>query len=259
MSILLVSILPLVGLSCWLLLQLILWWGRSKHMRRLAVALMAKLPLQLQAGLDFLVGQQQQEPATHWLARQLVYLALTLLFISLPPLHWIGLTMLLFAGVALLRLRSAVRELYREALTDLPPLLDVIAMLLKSGSSLSSAWFHLAASAQPGVLAREARRVQQALVHGESQLDALQAFAQRLPLREVEQFVQVCQHSLATGGNLAETLMFQAQQRREERLIRLEKQAQEAPVKLLLPLVACFFPVSFLILLGPIFLRFSTS
>ena len=43
-----------------------------------------------------------------------------------------------------------------------------------------------------------------------------------------------------------------ATQMRIERTQRAEKLAQEAPVKLLLPLVLCIFPTLFLMLLGPI-------
>jgi len=41
--------------------------------------------------------------------------------------------------------------------------------------------------------------------------------------------------------------------------MRAEKMANEAPVKMLFPLVACIFPAVFLILLGPILLQMLRS
>lgn len=54
----------------------------------------------------------------------------------------------------------------------------------------------------------------------------------------------------------AETLSGQAEQARNEQQLEAEKLAQEVGVKLLLPLVTCFFPVTFLLILGPIFIGY---
>jgi tight adherence protein C len=58
------------------------------------------------------------------------------------------------------------------------------------------------------------------------------------------------------GANMGPTLRILAEQRRVERFQRAEKQAMEAPVKLLLPLVAFIFPVTFIILMFPIVMKF---
>ena len=50
-------------------------------------------------------------------------------------------------------------------------------------------------------------------------------------------------------------LRIQADQMRQRRFERAEKQANEAPVKMLFPLVAFIFPAVFLVLLGPIILQ----
>jgi tight adherence protein C len=57
------------------------------------------------------------------------------------------------------------------------------------------------------------------------------------------------------GSSLGATLRAQASQRREERFLRAEKLALEAPVKMMLPLVLFFFPLIFLVLGYFIFLR----
>jgi tight adherence protein C len=50
-------------------------------------------------------------------------------------------------------------------------------------------------------------------------------------------------------------LRIQADAIRIKRFMRAEKLANEAPVKMLFPLVAFIFPVVFLIMLGPIIAR----
>ena len=58
------------------------------------------------------------------------------------------------------------------------------------------------------------------------------------------------------GSSLHDTLKSQAEQRLDERFHRAEKLAMEAPVKLIVPLVVFIFPLTFIILLFPIVMRF---
>jgi tight adherence protein C len=54
------------------------------------------------------------------------------------------------------------------------------------------------------------------------------------------------------GTPLGNVLRVLSTQMRLERTQRAEKLANEAPVKLLLPLIFCIFPTLFLMLFGPI-------
>ena len=55
-----------------------------------------------------------------------------------------------------------------------------------------------------------------------------------------------------TGGSLGDVLSDQARQRRQERFLRAEKLANQAPVKMLFPLIALLFPITFIIIGFPI-------
>ena len=57
------------------------------------------------------------------------------------------------------------------------------------------------------------------------------------------------------GVSIGAILRIQSEQIRSRRFMRAEKLANEAPVKMLFPLVAFIFPAVFLILLGPIVLQ----
>ena len=57
------------------------------------------------------------------------------------------------------------------------------------------------------------------------------------------------------GVSLGATLRIQSDQVRSRRFIRAEKMANEAPVKILFPLVVFIFPAVFMILLGPIVMQ----
>jgi tight adherence protein C len=57
------------------------------------------------------------------------------------------------------------------------------------------------------------------------------------------------------GVAIGAILRIQADQMRQRRFERAEKLANEAPVKMLMPLMMCIFPSVFLILMGPIIAR----
>ena len=58
------------------------------------------------------------------------------------------------------------------------------------------------------------------------------------------------------GSSMAKTLRLQSDQRRTERFQRAEKQAMQAPVKLIFPLIMFIFPVTFIVLGFPIVMKF---
>ncbi|MGC9128865.1 MAG: type II secretion system F family protein, partial [Acidithiobacillus sp.] len=58
------------------------------------------------------------------------------------------------------------------------------------------------------------------------------------------------------GGSLGPVLKAQAEQRREERFLRAEKAALEAPVKLLAPLIMFIFPIVFIVLTFVIYMKY---
>ena len=78
--------------------------------------------------------------------------------------------------------------------------------------------------------------------------------AERLDIQEITGFVSSIIQAEKMGASLGNVLRVQSEQRRNERFQRAEKQAMEAPVKLVFPLV--MFPVTFIILLFPIAMKF---
>lgn len=68
-------------------------------------------------------------------------------------------------------------------------------------------------------------------------------------------FVSVVNQAEEVGGEIGEILVTQAAQRRAERFLKAEKLANQAPVKMLLPLIAFMFPITFIIVMFPIFIK----
>jgi len=82
--------------------------------------------------------------------------------------------------------------------------------------------------------------------------DALRNLARRVELPVLTSFVQALVHADRMGTPLGKVLRILSTQLRVERTQRAEKLANQAPVKLLVPLVLCIFPTLFLMLFGPL-------
>jgi tight adherence protein C len=57
------------------------------------------------------------------------------------------------------------------------------------------------------------------------------------------------------GASLGSVLRAQAQASRATRWLRAERQAMQAPVRMMLPLTVCIFPGTFAVLLFPVAMR----
>ena len=83
----------------------------------------------------------------------------------------------------------------------------------------------------------------------------MQNFSTRVDHSDVRTLSNALIQADELGSGIGNALRIQADQIRIKRFQRAEKLGNEAPVKLLFPLVAFIFPSVFLVLLGPILLQ----
>jgi tight adherence protein C len=144
----------------------------------------------------------------------------------------------------------------RDALKTLPFFLDIVTLCVEAGLNLTGAFQQATAKGPAGPLRDELSRVLRDLRAGKTRADALRTMADRMDEPAVSNLVSALIQAEAMGMNLGPILRAQADQRRTERFARAEKLAMEAPVKLLLPLIAFIFPCTFLVLGFPIVMKF---
>lgn len=148
------------------------------------------------------------------------------------------------------------RKREKQILRDLPVYLDFITMAVEAGMNLNGAFMQAVDKGPAGPLQTELHGVLRDINAGMGRIDALRTMAERLEMREVNSLVSALAQAEHTGGSVANALRIQAEQRRVERFQRAEKQALEAPVKLVFPLVTFIFPTTFIILAFPIVMKF---
>ena len=98
-------------------------------------------------------------------------------------------------------------------------------------------------------LRSELSRVLRDIRAGKSRADSLRDLAERTGSLPIKNIVSGLIQAERTGSSLGPLLRAQADQLRSERFQRAEKQAMEAPVKLLGPLMMFIFPTTFLVLI----------
>lgn len=167
---------------------------------------------------------------------------------------WVSGALLAFSW-PIVRIKQEKRRLQQQMQRDFPFMLDLLCLSVESGHGLQQALWLCSTELQAGPLRAHLIKIQESMRAGLSREQALEQFAQQVAIDEARAFVAALQQSIELGGRLAPMLRQQAQQRRQERFLRAEKHALEAPVKMLAPLVLCIFPCTFLVIAYPLFFQ----
>ncbi len=153
-------------------------------------------------------------------------------------------------------LRDSRKKRDSEIIKTLPMFLEFLSMCVDAGLNFSGALKQAMDKGPRGAMRNEFRIVLRDMRSGQSRADALLRLEDRIQLKEVSVFVNAMIQAERMGASIKNTLKIQSEQRLTERFQRAEKQAMEAPVKLVIPLIIFIFPLTFIILLYPIVVRF---
>jgi tight adherence protein C len=138
----------------------------------------------------------------------------------------------------------------------LPFNLDLLTLSVEAGLDFTAALAKVVDKGKPGPLREELALVLKQLKMGKTREEALKSMIARVDLPALSQFVTALIQADKMGTSLGKVLRIQSTQLRIERTQRAEKLANEAPVKMLFPLIACIFPTVFMVLFGPIVFAF---
>ncbi len=164
-------------------------------------------------------------------------------------------TLLCFYAYPGLWLRRVLTSRHRSIQRALPFVLDLLTLSVEAGLDFMNAMQRIVERRKLDALGEEFVRVLREIQLGKTRRVALRDMAERLDQAEIRTVVNALVQADELGVGIAQILRIQADQMRQRRFERAEKMANEAPVKMLFPLVAFIFPAVFLVLLGPIILQ----
>jgi tight adherence protein C len=166
---------------------------------------------------------------------------------------------LLGASLPMIRLSDAAAKREKSLRKDLPDALDLLTTCVEAGLGFDQALSRVTSRMRAGALRRELESCVASMSLGQSRRDALKELDHRARLEELGQVVAALVQSDKRGIPLAATLRAQSAQLRVLRSLRVKKLAAEAPLKMLFPLMAFILPVVFIVLFGPIYLKWSSG
>jgi tight adherence protein C len=147
-------------------------------------------------------------------------------------------------------LKRAISARRLEIVEAMPNALDLLTLSVEAGLAFDGALLRVAEKYQ-NALAEEFSLVLAEMKLGRTRKDALTAMADRLGIEDMTGFVTAIVQSSELGTNLGETLRIQSVDMRRRRRQRAEEKGNQAPLKMLIPMVGCIFPSLFVVLLGP--------
>lgn len=152
-------------------------------------------------------------------------------------------------------LADQIKKRHHRINRALPYAIDLLTLSVEAGLDFQAAIATVVEKGRPGPLMEEFGIMLGEIKLGKTREESLRNLADRVQLPVLTAFVTNLIQADRMGTSLGKILRIQSTQMRIDRTQRAEKAANEAPVKMLLPLVACFFPTVFMILFGPIVFR----
>lgn len=138
---------------------------------------------------------------------------------------------------------------------DLPELIDVLGLGMRSGLSFENA-FSIYANRFDSPLARECRAASALMTSGVMpREEAMNELASRLCSRSFSRFVRITLRSARFGSSLLPMLESLSEEVRREYRNSIEEKAAKAPTKMLVPTGALILPAMMLMVCGPFLLE----
>jgi tight adherence protein C len=153
-------------------------------------------------------------------------------------------------------LSKRVRARQTDIRHELPYALDLLTLSVEAGLDFTEAIGRIVRKLGNSPLSIEFGQALRDIQLGRTRAEALRNLSDRLEITEVNSITSALIQADELGSSLGPILRIQSNQLRTVRSQEAEKRALEAPVKILFPLIFFIFPTIFLMIGGPIVLKY---
>ena len=162
---------------------------------------------------------------------------LVALLLSFYPVAWIN---------------AVIKKRHNSIMRALPNVLDLLTLSVESGKDLVSSLRDILDRRPMDDLGEELTLTFQEIQLGRKRSEALRAMAQRVRQVDLTATLNSIVQAEELGVGIAQLLRIQGDTQRAKRFAMAEKLANEAPVKIIIPVVLFILPAVFIILMGPL-------
>ncbi len=154
-----------------------------------------------------------------------------------------------------LSLNDAIKRRQKSIRKLLPYTLDLLCLAVEAGLDFTAALNRIADNLGKSPFRDEVRALSRDLSMGKTRPEALRDMERRIGLEELTSVVTALIQADELGSSIGPTLRIQSRELQRKRFQRAEKQAMQAPVLMLIPLVIFIFPLVFMVIFTPIILK----
>lgn len=191
-----------------------------------------------------------------YLAMRFVFFAISLFMLILGVFSGRALIMfimaILFAFYPEAWLRGEIKRRHTAIMKALPNVLDLLTLSVESGRDLISSLRDILAKRRKDPLGEELLRTFHEIQLGRKRTEALRALSERVRQVDLTATVNAIIQAEELGVSIGKQLRIQSDSQRAKRFSLAEKLANEASVKIIIPVVVFILPAVFIILLGPL-------
>jgi len=186
-----------------------------------------------------------------------------LVFANGTSLYWL---MMVAAGIAgyvapSIYIDRRIAKRKDEHRSGFPDFMDLLVVCADSGLSMEAALERVGrelGDSYPSLTAN-IHMTNLEIRAGKNLKDALERFGERLALDEAHSFATLINQSIDLGSSITDALRVYSDDMRHKRLSVAEEKAYALPAKLSVPMMVCIFPVIFVVILLPVFVRLHTG
>lgn len=167
-------------------------------------------------------------------------------------------SIILFFMLPYIKILETYKKKKNLIIKQLPNLADLLTVMIGAGIDFNSSLIKISTIIE-GDLSKEISVVNSKVSLGIHMQQALNEMAQKYDIAQLNLFVKTINSALDSGLGLSDSLNKLSEQLKLENASIAEKKAQEAPVKMLIPMVLLIFPTIFILLFAPIIISFMSG
>ncbi len=147
-------------------------------------------------------------------------------------------------------LSNRLRQRQNMIIKSLPDSFDMITTCVEAGLGLDAALARVAEKVK-GPFSEDLSITLHEISMGRNRAESLRDLADRTGVADLSLFVNAIIQAEQMGTSIGQVLRVQSEQMRVRRRQRAEEKANQAPVKMVFPLVMCILPALFVVIMGP--------
>ncbi|RPF55852.1 type II secretion system F family protein [Aquisalibacillus elongatus] len=155
-------------------------------------------------------------------------------------------------------LNTRIKKRIKEIEKMMPDYFDMLNLSVEAGMGLDSSVMEVSHKLS-GPLSEEFLATIEDMNLGKSRLESFADLRDRIPSDHFQSVIRALIQADRLGVGMSKVIRVQTERIRETQLQSAREKSMKAPVKMLIPMVFCIFPLLFIVLMGPVLIQIMTT